>query len=653
MCGIGGTAGFAELGLLLEMNRVQHHRGPDDSGTWISPAQTVGLAACRLSIIDLSPAGHMPMANETHDVHVAFNGEIYNFPELRAELETRGHVFRSRTDTEVIVHGFEEWGTDIFRRLNGMFAIAISDTRARSSGSGPEVILARDRFGIKPLYFRAADGRLLFASEVKALLAAPGVARSPNLATIPAFLRFLWVPGPQTMFAGIEKLAPGSFLRWSDGRYSIAAYWDLTFDPEAARSGEEWVEELRAVLDRSVRRSLISDVPLGIFLSGGLDSTTIAAFAKRAGAGPLDAYTVGLRERDAKLEQSPEDLMFARLVANRFGLRLHEVVLDPDLAQALRDIVYHLDEPVGDPAALATQCICAAATGHVKVLLSGQGADEVFAGYRTYWVATTSRFLSAVPSPLLGAGPPLAHAIGLVGKSLGNAGKALAAERYLIRLFDGARMPPGQRFVRQHAHLTDSEIGELLSFELIEQIGMPDPDAAHLRYFEAHPDDDYLNRMMYVDCKTFLPEQNLTYSDKLSSASSIEVRVPFLDNEVAELMARVPPRFKMKGFDTKRLLKRAVSGIVPDEVVKRPKAGFGAPIRSWLRSDLATMVDDLLSADRVAARGLFKPAAVRRLVEDQRSGAVDRPFSVWALLSLELWMQRFMDPGVPSGWSLK
>ena len=644
MCGIGGTAGFADAELLRDMNRLQHHRGPDDSGTWISPDRTVGLAACRLSIIDLTPAGHMPMANETGDVRVAFNGEIYNFPELRRELESQGHAFRSRTDTEVIVHGFEEWGTDMFRRLNGMFAIAICDTRTSHGGSGPEVILARDRFGIKPLYFHATGSRIVFASEVKALLAAPHVPRSVNLSSLPAFLRFLWVPGPQTMFAGIEKLAPGSFMKWRNGTYSLTTYWDLTFNPQGARSDEEWAEELRSILDRSLRRSLISDVPLGIFLSGGLDSTTIAAFAKRAGAGDLDAYTIGFRDRDAKLEQSSEDLIFARLVAEQYGLRLHEVVLEPNVARMLQDVVYHLDEPVGDPAALSTHSICAAAAGHVKVLLSGQGADEVFAGYRTYWVATTSRFISPIPAQVLNrAGPTLAHAIGRVGENLPKPGKALAAERYLIRLFDGAGLSPGQRFVRQHAHLAKSEIGELLSCELVEQIGTLDPDAAHLRYFDARPDDDYLNRMMYVDCKTFLPEQNLTYSDKLSSASSIEVRVPFLDNEVAEFMARVPPRLKMRGFDTKRLLKKAVTGIVPEAVIKRSKAGFGAPVRSWLRSDLVEMVDEYLSAESVAARGLFKPAAVRRLVDDQRSGRVDRPFSVWALLSLELWMRRFID----------
>lgn len=649
MCGIGGTAGFADESLLQAMNELQQHRGPDDSGTWMNGDRSVGLAACRLSIIDLSPAGHMPMANEAGDVRVAFNGEIYNFPELRRELESLGHVFRSRADTEVIVHGFEQWGTGLFRRLNGMFAIAVCDTRPMPGRSGPEVTLARDRFGIKPLYFHAVNGRLVFASEVKGLLAAPGIVRATNLAAIPAFLRFLYVPGPLTMFAGIEKLAPGSFLQWRDGRHSVTSYWDLTFTPGPARPQAELAEELRAILDRAVRRNLVSDVPLGVFLSGGLDSTTIAAFANAAGAGSLDAFTIGFREGDARLEQSSDDSAFARRVAQRYGLRLHEVLLEPDVAQLLQKVVYHLDEPMADPAALATHTICAAATGHLKVLLSGQGADEVFAGYRTYWLATTSRLLAHIPSPVLGGlGRAAAHAIGRLGGRLPNPGKPLAAERYLLRLFEGAGLAPGERFVRQHAHLTGAEIGDLLSPELADQVGMIDADAAHLHYFDAHPNDDYLSRMMYVDCKTFLPEQNLAYSDKLSSANSIEVRVPFLDNEVVEFMAHVPSNLKLRRFETKRLLKMAVTGIVPEQVIKRSKAGFGAPIRAWLRSDLVDMVDDLLSADRVAARGFFRPAAVRRLVEDQRSGRVDRPFPVWALLTLELWMQCFMDSAAPS-----
>lgn len=647
MCGIGGTAGFADEGLLQTMNQLQQHRGPDSSGTWMDEERSVGLAACRLSIIDLSPAGRMPMANESGDVHLAFNGEIYNFQELRRELESLGHVFRSRTDTEVIIHGFEQWGSDVFPRLNGMFAIAICDTRRMSGRSGPEVTLARDRFGIKPLYFHTINGRLVFASEVKGLLAAPGIRRAPNLATIPAYLRFLWVPGPLTMFDGIEKLAPGSFLQWRNGRHSMTSYWDLTFEPGPARPEEELAEELRAILDHAVQRNLVSDVPLGVLLSGGLDSTTIAAFANRVGAGFLDAYAIGFRDRDAKLEQSSEDRAFARLVAQRFGLRLHEVILEPDVAQLLNKVVYHLDEPIGDPAALATHSICAAAAGHVKVLLSGQGADEVFAGYRTYWLATTSRLLGQIPASVLG-GPGLAaaHVIGRLGRMLPKPGKALAAERYLVRLFEGASLAPGERFLRQHAHLTKAEIADLLSPGLADQLGRIDADAAHLRYFDAHPDDDYLSRMMYVDCKTFLPEQNLAYSDKLSSASSIEVRVPFLDNELVEFMARVPSDLKLRRFETKRLLRTAVAGIVPDEVIRRSKAGFGAPIRAWLRSDLVEMVEDLLSADRVEARGLFKPSAVRRLVEEQRSGQVDRSFSVWALLTLELWMQRFIDSAV-------
>ena len=639
MCGISGMAGVADSEVLKAMNAVQRHRGPDDSGIWMSPDASIGLAADRLSIIDLTDAGHMPMVNDAGDVSLVYNGETSNFIELRHDLEGLGHVFRSRSDTEVLLHGYEQWGIDLFRRLNGMFAVAIADLRPVAKGRPAELILARDRFGIKPLYYWQSGGRMVFASEVKAMLCSPQVRVSPNLRVLPQYLSFLYVPGPETMFDGVLKLPPAHVLRWTGGEPRVEPYWELTYQP-GSDGDEDLAAQLRAALDRAVRRNLISDVPVGLFLSGGLDSSTIAALAAAA-SGSLDAYSIRFRTADASLEQSADDIVYARSVAKRFGARLHEIELSPEVAFLLPKVVYHLDEPVADPAAIATYLICQSAKDDLKVLLSGQGADEIFAGYRTYWLATLGPWLQNVPASVADRGlKPAVSSLSALGRLPGiSPGLALAARRYLLRALDGAGRSPAEQFIGQHRYFSDSNLGALLSPDVAALCSDSNADEAHLRHFQARADDDRLNRMLYVDARTFLPDLNLTYSDKLSSANSVELRVPFLDNEVVELMARVPPRLKLRGLKSKYLLKEAVRGLVPDDVIRRRKAGFGAPIRSWLRHDLREMVDDLLGEQGVQRRGYFEPETIRSIVEADRTGQADNTYRIWALLTLEVWHQ--------------
>lgn len=642
MCGICGTAGSGEPQSLERMVDLMAHRGPDDRGVFVSPDRMFGLGNCRLSIIDLSAAGHMPMRNEDSTVWISYNGEIYNFHSLRAELEGLGHCFRSHTDSEVLVHGYEQWGLELLNRLNGMFAMALLDLRERPA----KLLLARDRCGIKPLYYTQLNNRLVFASEVKAILSAPGVAREVDLASLHRYLAFLWVPGPETMFKGIYKLPPGHYLKWRDGQYSIHSYWDLRFEPGQVRNGKDLAVELREILRGAVKRHLISDVPLGVFLSGGLDSSTIVALASQITPEPLKTYTIAYRPEDSVLEQSDEDASVARHVAQRFQTKHHEIVVAPDVADLLPQVIWHLDEPVADPAAISTYLICRAARSELKVLLSGQGGDEVFAGYRVYCVDRLARLLRIIPLPfrngpatsLLDLLPRLKDRIPGIGPGL-----VLAVHRYLRKLFASVDLDPEQRYVFSRSYYTDAQEMALYTPELRGLLAEAVAGDRHLAYFASVRDANFLNRMLYVDLKTFLPELNLTYSDKLSSAASVEVRVPFLDNEVLEFMARVPASLKLKGLKTKYLLREALDGMLPSKVLHRRKAGFGAPIRTWLRRDLRQMVDDILSSEAVQRRGYFDPVAVRNLVAEDRQNREDNTYRIWALLTLELWHRTFID----------
>jgi asparagine synthase (glutamine-hydrolysing) len=644
MCGIAGMAGVADESMLHGMLAATRHRGPDDSGTYVaqgfSPSTRVAIGNNRLSIIDLSPAGHQPMCNEDGTVWVAYNGEIYNFPELREGLVKDGHQFKSRTDTEVLVHLYEKFGPEMVKHLNGMFVFALWDSVLQ------ELWIFRDRMGVKPLYYTQVGGRLYFASEIKALLVCPEIGVDVDLGSLCQYLAYLYVPNPATLFKGVHKLSPGHRLQWKGGDVRVEKYWDLCYGDYFDGSEEELTQRLREKLLVVTKRQLISDVPVGFFLSGGLDSSTLVACAAQAHRGTLNCYSIAYRKEHERFEQCSDDAQYARLVASHFGAAFHEIVVDPDVTSLLPKVVYHLDEPIADPAAIATFLICEAAAPDVKVLLSGQGADEVFGGYRVHRTHKSNRLLRLMPTKVREQAAPAClkwlakHKDRAVGVS---PGLVLAFCRLADKMLRTAGMQPQDQYATLRSYLLDDDVLLLLSKEARSATERWSHRTTFCRHFEEVSSADFLNQMLYVDAKTFLPDLNLAYSDKLSMACSVEVRVPFLDNELVEFLERIPPRFKIRGFTQKYILRKAMENVLPKSVLQRRKAAFGLPIRSWFKNELREMLHDTLSEDRVRRRGLFDPAAVTRMIRDHEAGERDYTLSLWGLLTLELWHQAYVD----------
>lgn len=649
MCGIAGMAGIEDQGLLDAMLAVTRHRGPDDWGAYVAHGSTPGGRVClgnnRLKILDLSAAGHQPMQASGAPIWVAYNGEIFNFRELREQLQQDGVTFRSQTDTEVLPYLYLKYATDMVHHLNGMFAFALWD------GERQQLMIARDRMGVKPLYYTVADGCLYFASEIKALLLCPKVQARLDASVLREYLALLYVPNPNTMFEGIYKLPPGQLLLWHNGRLQIKKYWNGAEPVDYSPASEsDLIDGCREVLKRAVRRQLISDVPVGFFLSGGLDSSTLVAAAREVHRGKLQCYTMAYSTADSRFEQSDEDAGYAALVAKHFGAEIHHIAADADVAGLLPKVVWHLDGPIADHAAIATYLICREAKATSTVLLSGQGADELFAGYRVHLVRHLNRWLRLVPSslrrnaihPLLTAAANHSNLIPGI-----KPGLMLAYSRFGKKLLNLVEMTDREQYIAMRSYLSPVEIGDLLLPDMADA-ATSTAEEALLRHFKDARGLDFINQMLYVDQQTFLPDLNLAYSDKLSMAASIEARVPFLDNEVVDFMRRVPPSLKLKGNTQKYILKKAMEGILPQQVIYRRKAGFGLPVRSWLRNELREMVGDLLSAERVAKRRIFRPESVTRMVQQNQSGERDYPLQIWSLLTLELWQQSFLDIHRPS-----
>jgi asparagine synthase (glutamine-hydrolysing) len=644
MCGICGFVGRDDQRLAKQMTLLLAHRGPDGEGVRSFPSTDNGPPAVlghrRLSIIDPTPRGAQPMAYADGRFWITYNGEIYNFRELRAELERDGFHFNSDCDTEVVLAMYARHGSAMLKRLNGIFAFAIWDSEQH------ELFVARDRLGVKPFYYAEHDRVLYFASEVKALL--PALPR-PSLrpTALADYLTFLWVPDPDTLFEGVYKLPPGHFGIYRDERLTITEYWDLEFAPED-RSEHEWAQAVRETVGQAVRRQMISDVPLGSFLSGGIDSSAIVA-AMTAATGRITTYTVGSAEEDAGHEGGSNDLHFARQVGDLFNVDYHEQILRPDIVELLPKTVYHLDEPVADPAAITTYLICSAARKDLTVILSGMGGDEVFAGYPRYLAARLAAAADVLPG-----GVRAAIRRGFDGRlSLGAPGRMRGPRRNLMKLLRGIDESPHDRYLTYSSYYQAPELMRLLSPDRRASLAGHDPFRHHRRYFERVRGQHWLNQLLYVDAKTFLPCLNLTYTDKMSMAASTEVRVPLLDDEVVALGARLPPDMKLRRLTRKYILKKSMEGTLPKEVIWRPKAGFGAPIRAWLAKDLRPLVDDVLSPASVKARGLFDPAEVQRLLRANQEGTEDNALRIWELLTLELWQQTFLDrplvPGASAG----
>ncbi len=630
MCGICGTVGRAderELGLMTD---AMAHRGPDGRGVVTFPGDPpAGLGHRRLAILDPTPAGAQPMSFAGR-WWITYNGELYNFRELRAELEAAGERFASNCDTEVLLRLFALEGPAMLTRLNGIFAFAVWDDRDK------KLFVARDRLGVKPLYVTRTDDVFGFSSELRSLLPLVGAASLDETA-LADYLTLLWVPDPRTAFRGIEKLPPGHYAWVNRDGTETRQYWDLPFMPEE-RPESEWVDAVAQTVTESVRRQMVSDVPLGAFLSGGVDSSAIVAGMSSVGD-QVSTYTIGFSAEDLRHEIVPDDVVHARRVATLFDTDSTERILEPNVLDLLPKAVWHLEEPVADPAAISTYLICRAARERMPVMLSGAGGDEVFAGYPRYLAYRLSRLLDHLPSPVLRLAERSVSGVAHPGRP----GRLRGPRRNLWKFMRGSRLSPLERYLSFSSYYTASELQGLVTPELGAALGDYDPLARHRGYLDATAGLDELSRLLYLDHKTFLPCLNLTYTDKMSMAASVEVRVPLLDDELVALAARIPSSLKLHGTRRKYVFKKSQERVLPRDIVWRRKAGFGAPVRAWLSGDLAPMVADLLSEETVSRRGLVDPGAVRRLIDDNASGHADTSLQLYALLTLELWHQTFVD----------
>ena len=644
MCGISGIVNCGDRATLERMTLLQAHRGPDDSGLWdrrFPDGTYIGLGSRRLSILDLSPAGHMPMCNEDRTLWIVYNGEIYNFADLRRELESKGHRFASHTDTEVILRLYEQEGPDCVKRLNGMFAFAICDLRS----SDPVLFVARDHFGVKPFYYFHDGPRFAFASEIKSLLQVPGIPAALDPQALHQYLTFLWVPDPATMFHGILKLPAGHYALLKKRELTLLRYWDLTFPPKNqaySRTEADLAEEVRDRLRRSVESQMVSDVPIGAFLSAGLDSSSIVAMMRSATNQPVRTYTITFPDKYRVGENTLDDPEVATRLARRLGCENQRIVVEPDVTELLPRLVWHMDEPTADPAIITAYLVCREARKQATVLLSGVGGDELFAGYRKHIAHYWAEGYGHLPAF---ARHGIESAIARLPGFRGSAMKGTI--RLSKKMARSAALDPVDRFIANCTYLDQMQKSELYEGQFAAHLNGASEDFAHQAAFEKVLDSNFLHQMLYVDTKVFMTSLNLTYNDKMSMASSVEVRVPFLDRELAEFVAwNVPPQFKLKGFlrpTTKYIFRRAMRETLPPEVLRQPKAGFAAPVDYWLAHDLKPMVDDLLSTERVRRRGLFRPAVVQRYVDEHRAGRHDWSMQLWQFLTLELWMQQFLD----------
>jgi asparagine synthase (glutamine-hydrolysing) len=623
MCGIAGTFNFTptqpiDRERLVAMTAVIAHRGPDADGFYVGPG--IGLGHRRLSIIDLS-TGDQPLANEDHTIRVVFNGEIYNFAELRAELIAHGHRFRTHSDTEVIVHAYEQWGDRAVDRFRGMFAYALWDEPKR------RLLLVRDRIGVKPLYYAVTPSGVSFGSEMKAVLEDPAVPRDWSPEALDAYLTLQYVPTPQTIYRSVWKLPPAHYLVAENGRVSVRRYWDLTFtgDGDPARE-EEYLDRLDALVTESVRMRLVSDVPLGAFLSGGIDSTAVVAAMVKTSASPVVTTSVGFDE------QRFDELEHARTVAAHFGTVQHEHIVRPDIVDLLPKLVWHLDEPFADHSAVPTYYVSKAAREHVTVALSGDGGDELWAGYARHRV---ERWESSARRVLRTSGAKV------VGRAAGCLPLSVKGARSLRHL----ALPPGEACARKHAYglFETGRRATLYSADFAAQVRDADPFVGFRIAYDSCPSPDPLDCALYVDVKTYLADDIMTKVDKMSMAVSLESREPLLDHTLLEFAATVPTALKLKNGRSKHLLRRLLERRVPASIVDRPKQGFEAPTGEWLRGPLAPMVNDLLLDGRLRNRGVFQDHEIVRLWREHRSGRSDHRHRLWSLVMLELWFRQFLD----------
>jgi asparagine synthase (glutamine-hydrolysing) len=587
--------------VLDRMCRVIRHRGPDDQGMFVRGGVALGMR--RLSIIDLA-GGHQPMSGEDGKATVVFNGEIYNYRELQPVLEAQGHRFQTNSDTETIVHAYEEYGAGCVEHLRGMFAFAIWDERER------RLFIARDRAGKKPLYYTLTpQGTLIFGSELKSILEHPEARREISLEALDAYLSLGYVPDPLSIFQGVHKLPPGHHLTFHDGRLEVQQYWDFRYEVTEARAAEDYLEELRALLDESVRLRLVADVPLGAFLSGGVDSSAIVGIMSRHTGRPVKTFSIGFHE------DGYDELKYARLAAERFGTEHHEFIVTPEICHIVDELAWHLDEPFADSSAIPTYSVSKLAREHVKVVLSGDGGDELFAGYTRYALDRKRSGFARLPRIFRrGLMQPLSRRLphGAWGRN------------YLHNV----SQEPLQRYLDSVSYFTSLNKRSLYSTDFRSRLNGLNPAASFFEeYGERVHSGSALDNLLYLDSKTYLPGDILTKVDR---------------------MTRIPSELKMKGAETKHIFKRAVRGLVPDEILDRPKQGFGLPIQKWINQELRSYIRDVLLDSRTRERGYFNQDYVNLLLGEHERGRRDHTSPLWALFMLELWHRTFLDAGKES-----
>lgn len=634
MCGIAGFSGCFDGTLLEKMNTVIAHRGPDDAGTFWLPEKEIGLVHRRLSIIDLSPLGHQPMWDATATVVIIFNGEIFNYQALRADLIKAGYAFKSHSDTEVLLNLYLRDREAMLSQLNGMFAFAIWDTRTDS------LFLARDGIGVKPLYYTNTPKGFLFASELKALLQEPSIDRSLNLEAIHYYLAYLWCPAPHTMLQAVNKLEPGYALIVKEGQ--IQRHWqfyDLPYNQDIESICEsDAIAQVQAHIKQAVERQMVSDVPVGAFLSGGLDSSSVVALAKQyAPEQRLQCFTIGFKEQPSNWEGFVDDLPYAQQVAKYLDVDLHTIYAGPEMAEQLETMIYYLDEPQADPAPINALFISQLAREHgIKVLLSGAGGDDIFTGYRRHYALMQERYWNWMPKT--------------VRQGLSQSVRLLPTHHPLGRRFSKALRYAdltGDERIASYFYWTVPQLQQsLYSPTVQEHLALLNPSTPLIASLARLPAQTHpLNRMLYLEAKHFLADHNLNYTDKMSMATGVEVRVPLLDPDLVALAARLPVSFKQRGRTGKWIFKKAMESYLPHDIIYRPKTGFGAPVRHWLRHQLRPLIEDRLSDTALRQRGLFEPAGVQRLIDMDRSGRVDGTYTIFSLLCIELWCQTFLDRG--------
>ncbi len=633
MCGIAGLAGRFHDGLALAMNRAQAHRGPDGQGVYEDPAAGIALAHVRLAILDLSPASSQPMKSDDGRWVLVYNGEIYNYRELGAELRKEGEVLRTTGDSEVLLKGLARHGAKFLSRLNGIFSFALWDSTER------RLLLVRDPLGVKPLYWtQPAAGSLAFASEIKALLQVPGLARRPHFPTLFEHLNFGYALSASTALDGVRRLEPGHLIEWSqaDPTPRISRYWSPTYSSTPDASRDESVARLRENLQLAVARQMVSDVPVGTFLSGGLDSSLISILASRGSGSGLACYTS--RYPQNSLDGLNEDPKYAELVAKALGSQPRWIDMSPDVALELPRAIWHMDEPVVDPSILAGRLISRQARADgIPVLLTGQGGDELFAGYSRYRAMVMTGWAAWLPGPLRSVLAAVGR--GFPGSKSGRLG---GFSRRTRRVLSNIEKSPDARFLSYAAPSAESTVRTLL---------MPGFQAAVRERSAAqegllHMEREGLrgiDRWLDYDLSVYLANNNLLYTDKMGMAYGIEARVPLLDLRIVEETTRFPVDWKLDGSKTKAILRDACRGVVPDAVIDRPKAGFGAPHRRWLKEDLADLWEDLTRDSVLESRGWFDPGAVREIRKRSLEGREDLYLLQWGVMTLELWAREFLD----------